>query len=96
MTGWSRFTHFTVLCELLPASIPSLVLCLNVIERRKLNLRVIYANVVRLLNLQTRVLIQTIDVVYKECDGDLQKFIKVSPRIGKNVCFCFDAFFLSW
>eukprot|EP00742_Colponemidia_sp_Colp-10_P017128 GILJ01019676.1.p1 GENE.GILJ01019676.1~~GILJ01019676.1.p1 ORF type:complete len:538 (-),score=67.22 GILJ01019676.1:87-1568(-) len=32
LTGWSRFTHLTVLCETLPVSIPSLALCLAVVR----------------------------------------------------------------
>ena len=82
MTGWSRFTHFTVLCELLPSSIPSLVLCLSVLERRKLNLRALYTNVVKLLSLQSRMLLQSVETIYKECDGDLKKFASATPKIG--------------
>lgn len=29
-TGWSRYDHYATMCELLPASIPSLALCLRV------------------------------------------------------------------
>lgn len=31
-TGWSRYDHFSVLCELLPVSIPSLLLSLNSVK----------------------------------------------------------------
>lgn len=32
LTGWSRYDHFSVLCELFPASIPSLAICLHTIS----------------------------------------------------------------
>ena len=79
VTGWSRFTHFTVLCELLPSSIPSLVLCLSVLERRKLSLRALYSNVVKILFLQARMLLQSVDTIYKECEGDLKRFASSTP-----------------
>ena len=79
VTGWSRFTHFTVLCELLPSSIPSLVLCLSVLERRKLSLRALYSNVVKILFLQARMLLQSVDTIFKECEGDLKRFASSTP-----------------
>lgn len=35
LTGWSRYSHFDTMCELLPASIPSLILNLVVIQKFK-------------------------------------------------------------
>ena len=35
MTGWSRYDHFAVLCDLLPTGLPSLVACLRAVGAAK-------------------------------------------------------------
>jgi hypothetical protein len=75
ITGWSRFTHHTVLCELLPMSIPSLVLCLTVVERRRLDMKALYGSLVKNLLMRARILFLSMEDAFRECDNNLQKFV---------------------
>lgn len=63
LTGWGRFSHETVLCELLCMSIPSLCMCLAVIEKQQLNLNVIYKEMVAHMNLKGRALLNGINEI---------------------------------
>ena len=80
-------------------SIPSLTLCLSVIENKKLTFEALYGHLVTTLHLQPRKITQGIDELYQA--SELRQFIKESPwMISKNQdarsLFCNDAFEIAW
>ena len=99
LSGWSRFTHQTVLSELLPMSIPSLTLCLSVVENKKLTFEALYGQLVTTLHLQPRKITQGMNELYQQ--SDLRQFINETPWMqSKNKetygLFCNDAFEIAW
>ena len=83
LTGWSRFAHATVLCEPLPCAVPSLFLCLHVLEKGTLNMKVIYS-ALRRLGLDG-VMLFGLGSAYKQAVSladFLEKSVFLSPRKG--------------
>jgi hexosaminidase len=85
LTGWSRFTHETVLCEVLPMSIPSLTLCLAVIDHQRLNCDIMFQDLIKTLLINPKCLKQ--DYIQERLQqltfdqANLEKFLKETPFI---------------
>ena len=80
-------------------TVPSLSLCLMVIENKKFNLEALYSQLVHTLHLQPRKLLQDIATLYERCS--LREFVRESPWMKKSkrkakLQFCNDAFEISW
>lgn len=50
LTGWSRYDHLAVLCELLPASLPSLIINLLTVSNGEFNYKETFAQFDKLMN----------------------------------------------
>lgn len=101
LTGWSRFTHETVLCELLPMSIPSINLCLSVIDKQQLNFEVLFQELMKKLLINPKCLLN--DSIARIFDvNDLAKFEEEHPFIScmhkqsRQMVLCNDAFEIGW
>ena len=77
-------------------SIPSLCMCLAVIEKQQLNINVIYKEMVNHLNLKGRTILNGVNEILQS--KDLKEFMSYSPFIDdkKEKYFCHDAFEICW
>lgn len=77
-------------------SIPSLCLCLAVIEHQQLNLSIIFKESVAHLNLKGKYLINGVTELLNS--KSLEDFYKTSPYIDekRSSYFCNDAFEICW
>lgn len=77
-------------------SIPSLSLCLAVVEKQTLNLSLIHKEMIATLNLKGRDVLSSMNDLFNE--RTLQEFVRHSPFIdhAREKYFCQNAFELSW
>ncbi|CAG7821468.1 unnamed protein product [Allacma fusca] len=55
LTGWQRYDHFSVPCELLPSAVPSLISCMTYLNTSKLvRMEEVFTNVSEILDCTTR------------------------------------------
>lgn len=101
LTGWSRYTHETVLCELFCMSVPSLVLSLNVIDTQQLRFEVILQDLMKTLFIDPSCLYanrvgQVFDFSNLEAFELNHPFIDCLRKQARKQIFCNDAFEIGW
>ncbi|XP_028416739.1 hexosaminidase D-like [Dendronephthya gigantea] len=74
LTGWSRYDHYATMCELLPAGLPSLALCLAVLKEGDLSNQTLWA-VSQQLGFKSPVLFDVYDIPRDLQDRDEGRFL---------------------
>jgi len=80
LTGWSRFDHYGPLCELFSAGIPSMALCLAVLNHRSFDEN-LHEKISKMLDFYT--LFQIHVEIFKDINQQLLLVIRSTQWLGK-------------
>ena len=99
LTGWSRFCHQLVLCEILPASMHALAICLKVVKNNDITLRRTYKELVKLGLNGKNVLRSPEQILIEEGKDELLKakaFNKREESKETDLSWCDNCYEMSW
>ena len=55
-------------------------------------MKALYGSLVKNLLMRARILFLSMEDAFRECENNLEKFVKLTPLTGKQKSFCTDAF----
>lgn len=99
LTGWSRFCHQLVLCEISPVSMHALAICLKVVRSGDVGLRKVYKEIKKLGICAKNVLRSHEQILMEEGRDGLLKarlFCKEGGSGGVDLSWCDDCYEMSW